>query len=422
VDSFCRFSSPAASPYEVRRLCGLVGRAIRGADPERIADFVIAASDHLYDDFFRTFEERALDGLSAACAARVHLPELGRCRLVAIVGRYHGVFEGTLTQALERVPFADVIAPIPVPALTLVPIVGAGPDEVTGAAEVLRLGIFLEEGERPDLAEETYRRALVQWPGDAVLYAGLASLYVEREERRSEELRALLRRASEADPENAAWHYLRAGRHFAAGRDEEGLAALRAGAACPRLSFHVLDRARRTAAYLESRGFGPIQARLLGARSVSTALFYELKLLADQTMRRSIEYGEESPEALDLVLAYPETLDRQLGTEACPAALQHLRWGILAIGLRRRAETCAHADPEGSRLRLERVADLADRIAAADRGEKMCGGADAWAVLCRRLGEQRFLRWIDEVLYEDEAAFFLRCAEAGGLDAILTED
>ncbi len=60
IDTYIRHAGNRTSTFETRRILDLAGRGLSGADPAVVADFALAGADHVYDDFFKTYDETPL--------------------------------------------------------------------------------------------------------------------------------------------------------------------------------------------------------------------------------------------------------------------------------------------------------------------------------------------------------------------------
>jgi hypothetical protein len=280
----------------------------------------------------------------------------------------------------------------------------------------------LDGGARPEIAVEVLQSGLERFPGDPVLLAGLVSVCAVQEDRHPGQLAGALREAEESDPENAAWTYLRAMRAFRDGKDEEGLKALRAATERPRVSFHTFLRAQNVFSRLRELGYGELRARVCCLRVLSEPLYFDLKLLANYAIKRSHEYLiTRPPEDLDVVLHLPHVLDRQLSAAPHPNLGQKIRWTILLNGLTRLADYHDRRDPnrEQSTALRARAAEVEAKLEAIEAGAEVCGGREAWSTLYRLLGEERFARYVDGVLFGNEAEFLTRCAGRARLEECL---
>jgi hypothetical protein len=421
IDSFLTHSDPGTAVFQVRRICGFVGKGMKSVDPAVVGDFVLSSSDNLYDDYFRAFDDEQLLRIAGALRGRPETEEIEQLMIEAVIRIGRGAFNGTLKEALRDVPFEDAVAPRRLPLRRVLPAEEADLETFTGAAEILRLDAFIEEGAQPDIAVQTYRQALLRWPEDPALVAGLASVYVENSSRFREELREFLSKAGTHDRGNAIYDYLRAGQLFRVGKDDEALVALRAALQGDHVSFHGLERAKRTAAFLRKKGYGPIRARLAGYRATSLAACFELKDLANRAIQRSREYENAGQtKRVETVVEVPLVLDRQFGSGSHMLLVQVVRATILSSGLRRIAESMRAKDPTGAG-RLRELAETAEqRLRAIDKGRKMRGGGESLGQLYRLLGEKRFLNYVEGVLYGNEALFLERCADCESMKQVVT--
>jgi hypothetical protein len=412
LDNFVRTSNLSASPFELRRVSGLLGRGLLDADLTVVADFVLATRDHLYDDFFEPQETRRLLDLADVLRTRPGLGEIDRLRISAIVGPGKGVFSGTLREAMDYVSFLDAVAPRARNVVDLVPGEGASVTAYTGAGELLRLKQFVKEGGRLDLAVTVYRTAIDKWPDDPALYAGLVSLYLENADLYSNELDRLLVTAEAVDEKNAAFTYLRAARALVAGQDQDALEAFRVAAGRETVTFYELERARRIAKFLEGLGQGRLSALLTAYRTTSVGPSFELKSLVNRVVKRSFEYETAEDEtSLETVVDVPITIGRQMATSPTMVFNETIRCRILVMGLSRKLDFVSGDDALKAELEKQ-AADAKLRLDRIEKASELCSGKNAWASLHDALGEPRFLEYVDKVIYGDEASFLVRCADA----------
>lgn len=414
LDAFLRYAKPTASTYEVRRACELAGKALRNADPGVLADIVVRARDQLYDGFFQALDDGKLEALALRLSDREGPGEIERLRMEAIIRRGSAVYDGPLGRAIATIPFDEAVAPRALPLADLLPREDAGVEDWVGAAELLRLPEFVAEGDQRPMAIEVLRRGLAKWPDHPLLVASLVSVYVENEDRCSDDLGEFLKTAEKADPENAAWPYLRAARAFRVGKDAIALDALRAGRDRPALTFRGLERSRLASRCLEAHGYGPARARLTAYRSSSMASWFLLKDLANRAVARSYEYEtSKRDDDLRLVLELPRRIDRQ--TRAAPRSLfaELLRTTMLATGSRRLSEYQRGRDPNLAREYADRARDAEEATRLLEEASQEYSGPDAWAKLYAGLGEDKFLTYLDGVLFGDEASFLLACRKQG---------
>jgi tetratricopeptide (TPR) repeat protein len=420
IDAFLTRSDPSLAFFQVRRVCGILGKGLENADPVAVGDFVLEAAPHLYDDFFRAFSDEKLEKIAAALPGRSDGGEVELLMIEAVIRLGRGAFNGTLKQALKDVPFEEAVAPRKLPLRAVMPPEDGNLEAYTAAAEIMRLDTFLEEGARPELAIRTYREALRRWPGDAALVAGLASLYLENASKFGDELDEFLVKAPELDPRNALYGYLRAARLFRVGRDDEAFEVLGAALEGEQLRFHSLTRAERTSKFLRKRGYGPIRSRLAGHRAASLASYFELKDLANRALQRSHEYenaGDE--ERVEMLVGLPIALDRQLEGGSHMLMVQVIRFTILSAGLRRVSELAETKAPKTSLKLLERATKAEQRLRTIEQGRERCGGNESLGLLYRSLGEKGFLTYLDSVLYGNEAAFLEECSTCTSIDEVL---
>ena len=68
-------------------------------------------------------------------------------------------------------------------------------------------------------------------------------------------------------------------------------------------------------------------------------------------------------------------------------------------------------------MKMEAKARTAkDRSTVVDEGEEMCAGQEAWGRYYELLGEERFLTYVDKVLFGNEVAFLIECAKADKIE------
>lgn len=405
IATFRRTATPEHDSYQVRQVCGALGRALATVDLETVADFVLDTHEHLYAEFFAAFDARALTALANSLRIPADVPELTVLEIEFILREAQGAYSGTLLAAAKEVPFLDAAAPRPMPVERLTPGEDAPPEVFTGAAVALRSSACVEGGARTDLAFETYRRALEKWPGDPVLISGMASLLIENEGRSPRQVMEFLAKASEWDPENAAWPYLTAARHFRSGMDAKALAALSSAAKRPHLSFYGVTRAKRTSAFLTALGYSPIRARVVACRLTSNAAALDVKLAGSKALLRSYEY--EDLESCRLLLELPLVIKRQLGDQPRLLITEQIFLSLLSSGLPRLADL-TNGERTGPHADAAVVAER--RLTAIEHGESLCGGLEAWGQILARVGDEAFVRFLDDVISGGEARFLEACA------------
>ncbi len=405
IETFRRTATPTLASHEVRQACGALGRALATADPETVADFVLETRENLYSEFFAPFTNDALDTLANSLRVPADIPELAVLRIEYILREAQGAYSGTLLAATAQVSFLDAMAPRPMPVDWLRPAEGAPPEIYTGAAAALRSPGCVEGGARPDLALEVYREALARWPADPVFVSGMISLLLESEERAPDRVMRYLAEASERDPENAAWLYLTAARHFRAGRDALALAALSSAARRPHLSLYGVERAKRTSSYLIALGYSPIRARVVAGRLTGNAAVLDLKLAGNKALLRSYEYDDL--ESCRVLLEVPLVIDRQLGDRPRLLITEQVLLSLKSSGLPRLADL---ANGERSGPYADAAEAARRRLAAIESGERLCGGLEAWGRMVSLIGDEAFVRFLDDVLSGGEARFLEACA------------
>jgi hypothetical protein len=420
IDTFIRQAGPRTSTVEVRRICGLAGKGLKASEPKAVADFILASKESLYDDFFRNLDEVALVRVSDLLRERPGIGDVERLRYGAIIGSGRGVYKGTLARALKVVSFGDAVKPIALARADLDP---SAEDPVAvwqGSAEILRMQGFVLEGPSVELAVATYHRALDRWPNDPVLLTGLAALYVEYKDKYADELLSFLRQAHHKDSRNAAYSYLLAACHFRFGRDDKALAALRSGRNRPLCTLHTIERARRISSRLQAAEYGRMRAMLSAYQMTSMAPLFDVKDLANRAVLRSREYQvEKRTEDLETVLRFPEILSRQVSAGPRTRHAELLRVQILATGLSRRANWVVKTDAAGAeRLRIESV-EAERRAMRIEKGEELCGRKRAWGKLYDLLGQEKFLVYVEHVLYGNEAEFLVKCSDLEGLEDVV---
>jgi hypothetical protein len=417
VSGFCETASPLAGPEQVSEACGALGRCLVNAEPDVVARFVIEARGSLTSNFFHAFGPDALCALADSLSGVGDMSEAELLAIECILRQAQGAYSGNLAAACRDIPFADTVVPRPVPLEWLMPAEDAPREVYSGAASVLRSRACVKGGARPDLALRVYQRALDRWPEDPTFVAGMASLLVEMEERGPEQLMTFLDEATVRDPENAAWLYLKAARHFRAGLDDEGLLALSMASQKPKLTFHGPERARRTAAFLESLGYTPIRARLVAYRLTSTAPILDLKLVGSKALLRSYEYEDEG--SLRLVLELPSRIDHQLDGVPRMLMTEQIRLTLLSSGLPRLADFDRATDRDRAKQYQEHAERASEELARIEKGEALCGGMEAWGAILARVGDERFLRFLSAVLAGGEAEFLTSCSEKKRLEECL---
>jgi hypothetical protein len=186
----------------------------------------------------------------------------------------------------------------------------------------------------------------------------------------------------------------------------------------PTITFHSLERAKRVTAFLERHDYGPIRARLCAYRTASMSPYFELRDMTNRALQRTYEYeksGEE--EKLEVLLHLPVQINRQLGKEHHFLFAQLLRNAILTSGLQRLVEHNRSKNPALS-MELKEQLDAAEaRQEAIDEGSRLCGGADSAAHLHRLLGDEKFLVYVEGVLFGNEVEFLMSCAGHERLEA-----
>ncbi len=418
LDTFTREAGPATTPIELRRASELAGKGLADADPVTVARFVAAARAGLYQDFFRAFEAERREAVAAALLEEAGPSALNR-RIAGLL-RSGARYSGPLAEAVAVAPFSSTVSPRKLPLAKLLPPEDADLDTVTGSAEIVRLDAFVEEGGQPEVSVDLYRRGLRRWPGDPVLLSGLVSVYAENVERYREELLETLAKAEEEELENAAWCYLLAAHHFRVGRDEKAVEEVRRGIDRPYATLHTLARARRTVRFLEKLGYGAIQARLTVYRSADMAPYFELKDLANRALLRTREYERAGPEkALDLVLRLPVRMERQIAARPQMLFARIIGCTVAANGYGRLSEYEETRDAARAVEYRRRGEEFAEQVRALEKAAHLCSGQKAWEKYYARLGEDEFLRYLEHVLYGNEAAFLLRCAKLKSFDESL---
>jgi hypothetical protein len=414
IGTFRKTATPELDSYEVRQVCGALGRALATADAETVADFVLDTHEHLYAEFFAAFDADALTVLANSLRVPADVPELTVLSIEFILREAQGAYSGTLHAAAREVPFLDAVAPRPMPVEWLKPGEDAPREVYTGAAAALRSPACVEGGARSDLALEVYRRALLKWPGDPVFISGMASLLIENEGRSPRKVMEFLAKASEWDSENAAWLYLTAARHFRTGMDAKALAALSSAAERPHLSFYGVDRAQRTSAFLTALGYSPVRARVVACRLTSNAAVFDLKLAGSKALLRTYEY--EELESCRVLLELPLVIKRQLGDRPRLLITEQILLSLLASGLPRLADL-VNGERSGPHADAAVVAE--GRLTAIENGEKLCGGLTAWGQILTQVGDEAFVRFLDLVLSGGEARYLEDCAGEIQLDGCL---
>ncbi len=405
IENFRKTATPSMASWDVRQVCAAVGRGLSTADSEVVADFVVKTREHLYADFFAAFDTGALERLAGSFRVTAEVPELTVLRIEVIVRRAQGAYSGTLGPAAAELPFADAMAPRPMPVEWLLPAEDAPAEVYSGAAAVLRNPFCVQGGARPDLAFKIYRQALDKWPEDPVFVAGMASLLIENEEQSPARVLEFLDEAHRRDPDNAAWLYLKAARCFRTGQDAAAFQALSSAEGRPHLSLHGVERANRIVRFLVALGYSPIRSRVVGCRLTSSAAGLDLKLVGSKALLRSYEYDDL--ESCRVLLELPLIIDRQLGDRPRMLITEQIRLSLLSSGLPRLADLSA-GGPSAPDANV--APEAKRRLAAIERGERLCGGLEAWGRILSHTGEERFLRYLDDVLSGGEARFLEACA------------
>jgi len=420
IDTFIRHAGPRSSKFEIRRILKMSGKGLKGAPPVAVADFLVKGADHVYQEFFGEFDDSELAAITEALRDRPGADAATLRRYRSIVSTARNGYTGPLSKAVGIVLFAEAVEPKPIPRAKLTPAADDPKEIWTGCAELLRMNGFVAEGPRVDLALKTYRQAIAKWPRDAVLISGLVTLYVEYEDRYPEEFAEAVKGASVMEPGNAAYAYLVAARAFRLGHDDKALAILGSVKARKLCTFHAIERAKRVVVTLERAGYGKMRARLTAYRTISLAPYFDIKDLANRAILRSQEYeAEKRADALKTVLEFPGVLSRQISASPRVHHVERIRSKILAVGQSRHSSWLRKSDRRaGDRVRNEAVqAEL--RFRALERGKDLASGRVAWAAFYDMMGEEEFLRYVDCVLFGNEAEFLIRCSEKKAIEQVV---
>jgi hypothetical protein len=393
-----------------RRLFAFLGKMMHDDPPEDLARFVVAARRHLYEEFFHQLsdgERLALaEALREHCADEAVMAE----KYAAVLGARSGVFPATLELMVRSLPLADIAKPSPMSAIRIVTIArnSGEPEILVGAAEILANGTWVAVKDEPRdhrVAVEA-ARALVQdavrlRPDDPAVRMSHALLGLRAEVTRAE-LERICRDGLRVEKDNAAYDYLIALTLSNAGRDDDAARVVRQGLGKPYATFHDVERARAVAAFLEQAGLGPVGSRLAAYNTALVDGPSDLVNLA-QFLRESRE-TMRGPNAL--VSVFPRRLSAQMEDRPRLLSTELIRLILLEGTWSLPGSQGLDAD-EAERVHAERR--------ALEAGMELASGPEAWDDLFTQLGEEGFLRYVDDVLYGGEPAFLKLCAEKESL-------
>ena len=386
-----------------RRLFATIGKLIHADPAEKVAAFVVAARKNLYDDFFNAFTEDERLRLTVALRRECDPDSVLAERYAAILGGRRGTFPSTIDRMLRSLSLAELAAPAKMPVAQIESIAADSDDPavLAGASEILNAGLWVippsSTSDVVALSQSLMDRAIELSPEDPALRMAAVAIRLRPEVPRAELAKAC-HEAIAIEPKNGAYAYLLGVALSDAGDDREALAAVEAGLPAAYVSFHGIERARFTVAFLRKAGYGPVGAHLAAYQVAPVHAAYRMKGLWDRILLN----GDRVEGAPRLAARFARTLAEQIEQQPRFYTTEVIRLMILL-------ESCKR--PDAPTEDVDRAQAIRDRLRQLEVGRNLASGATAWDELYRILGEHAFKRYVAEVLYGDEISFLLECAK-----------